>query len=293
MNWMGWAALGIGLLVAAGAGLVALGSARWASATHAELAKLDAARVPRPAGVDNVYDARELDGLPAPVQRYFRAVLKDGQPFIAAATFEFAGTINMSASGGEHGAQWKPFTSWQRAVVHRPGFLWNGSVAMLPGLSAYVHDSYIAGVGTLHAAMLGLFTVAEVHGGEAAARGELMRYFAEAAWYPTALLPSQGVRWEAVDDRSANATLVDGPTSLTLLFRFDEAGLITLVHADARGAWVGKDTVMLPWECSASNYQWRDGMMVPTRGEAAWLMPQGRKPYFIGNLTSLVYEFAL
>ena len=31
---------------------------------------------------------------------------------------------------------------------------------------------------------------------------------------------------------------------------------------------------------------------MPTRGEAAWLRPEGRKPYFIGNLTSLVYEFS-
>jgi len=111
-------------------------------------------------------------------------------------------------------------------------------------------------------------------------------------WYPTALLPSQGVRWLAVDDHSAKATLVDGTTSVALLFRFDKAGLITSAHADARGAWVGKDTVMLPWEVSASNYQWRDGMLVPTRGEAAWMQPEGRRPYFIGNLTSLVYEFA-
>ena len=286
MNWMGRTASGIGLLVAAGAGLVAFGSSRWASATQVKLALLEAAKLPAPAGH---YDAREIDGLPAPVQRYFRAVLKDGQPLIAAATFELAGTINMSASGGE---QWKPFTSWQRAVVHRPGFLWNGRVAMFPGLAARIHDSYISGVGTLHAAMLGLFTVAEVHGGGEIARGELMRYFAEMVWYPTALLPSQGVRWEAVDDRSANATLTDGPINLTLLFRFAEVGLITSVHADARGARVGKDTVMLPWDCSVSNYQLRDGMMVPTRGEAAWLRPEGRKPYFISSLTSLVYEFA-
>ena len=100
------------------------------------------------------------------------------------------------------------------------------------------------------------------------------------------------MRWAAVDDRSAKATLVDGPISLTLLFRFDGAGLIASGHADARGGGVGKDMVMLPWECSASNYQLRDGMMVPTVGEAAWLRPEGRKPYFIGRLTSLAYEFA-
>ncbi len=288
MNWMGWTALGAVLLVAGGAGLAALGRSRWADTTKAQIALLEAARVPAPAGLNKVYDARELDGLPAPVQRYFRAVLKDGQPLVAAATFELAGTINMSATG----ANWKPFTSWQRAVVHRPGFLWNGRVVMVPGLAALsnanVHDSYIAGVGTLHAAMLGLFTVAEVQGGGEIARGELMRYFAEMVWYPTALLPSQGVRWEAVDDHSANATLVDGLISLTLLFRFDDAGLITEIHADARGAGVGKDMLMLTWDCSVSNYQLRHAMMVPTRGAVA----KGGKPYFIGDLTSLVYDFS-
>ena len=285
MNALTWTALGFGLVVAAGIGLVAFGSSRWAGATQRQMAKLEAARLAVPAGR---YDAREIEGLPAPVQRYFRAVLKDGQPFIATATFELAGTINMSATGDN----WKPFTSWQRAVVQRPGFLWNGSVSMFPSLIAHVHDSYIAGVGTLHAAILGLFTVAEVQGRGEIARGELMRYFAEAIWYPTALLPSQGVRWTAVDDSSANATLVDGPISLTLKFRFDNAGLVTSVHADARGAGVGKDMVMLPWECSASHYEWRDGMMVPTRAEVAWLRPEGRKPYFIGKLTSLAYEWS-
>ena len=285
MNVLTSTALGFGLVAAAGIGLVAFGRSHWAGATQTQMAKLEAARLAMPAGR---YDAREIEGLPAPVQRYFHAVLKDGQPLIAATTFELAGTFNMSATG----EQWKPFTSTQRAVVHRPGFLWNGSVAMFPGVAVRVHDSYIAGVGTLHAAMLGLFTVAEVQGRGEIARGELMRYFAEAIWYPTALLPSQGVHWAAVDQSSANATLVDGPINLTLKFRFDDAGFITSVHADARGAGVGKDMVMLPWECSASHYELRDGMMLPTRAEVAWLRPEGRKPYFIGKLTSLAYQWS-
>lgn len=45
---------------------------------------------------------------------------------------------------------------------------------------------------------------------------------------------------------------------------------------------------MLPWDCSVSNYQLLHGMMVPTRGRVA----TGGKPYFVGDLTSLVYEFA-
>jgi hypothetical protein len=124
------------------------------------------------------------------------------------------------------------------------------------------------------------------------AQGELMRFFAEAAWYPTALLPSQGVRWDAVDERTARATLVDGAISLMLLFRFDDLGLIESVRAEARGRTVAKTVVMTPWEGRWSDYQVRDGMRVPTAGEVAWLAPEGRKPYWRGTITSLRYEVA-
>ena len=273
------------VFLAAGAiGLAACGARRWSKAAKALLGGIEAARLP---ASSRPYSPRELDSLPAPVQRYLRAVLKDGQPVIAAVTIEHAGTFNLSATA----EQWKPFTSRQRIVTRRPAFLWDARIALLPGLTARVHDGYVHGEGLLHAAVLGLFTVARLRGGGELARGELMRFLAEAAWYPTALLPSQGVRWEAVDDRSANATLVDGPLALTLLFRFNDVGLIDSVRAEARGAMVGKEIVMVPWECRLSDYQLRDGMSVPIAGEAAWLRPEGRQPYFRGTITSLAYEF--
>jgi len=290
MTWLPWLALFLCLLAVAVVGLSVLGTRRWADTTRALNRRLEAARLDESLRAPSSarFDARELEGLPAPVQRYFRAALKEGQPMIAAVTLDMAGRFNMSATG----EQWKPFTSRQRVVARRPGFLWDARVSMLPGLAVRVHDSYIAGGGLLHAALLGLFTVAKVEGGGEIARGELMRFFAEMAWYPTALLPSQGVRWEAIAHASANATLVDGPLTLTLLFRFNDAGLIDSVRAEARGAMVGKDMVMLPWEGRWSNYQMRGGMMVPITGEVAWLRPEGRKPYFIGSVTSLTYEFS-
>jgi hypothetical protein len=163
---------------------------------------------------------------------------------------------------------------------------------MLPGLPVRVVDSYIAGQGLLHAAVLGLFTVADISGGGEIARGEFMRFFAEAAWYPTALLPSQGVCWQAVDGTSANATITDGPLTLTLLFRFNDAGLIESFRAEARGAMVGKDVLMLPWEGNWSNYQTQGGLTVPFTGEVVWIRPEGRKPYFRGTVSALRHEFS-
>jgi hypothetical protein len=291
MTGLLWLGIALGALVVGAIVLRAVGAGRWAErvrmhASELESGSVDArGRLPSPAR----FDARELEGLPAPVQRYFRAVLTDGQPIIAAATLEMTGTMNLSATA----EQWKPFTSQQRVVTCRPGFLWDARVAMLPAVPAQVEDSYIAGHGRLIAKVLGLFTVADSQGEGEIARGEFMRYFAESPWYPTALLPSQGVRWQAVDDAAANATLVDGPIALTLLFRFDEAGLITSVHAESRGAGVGKDGVMLmlPWDCALSNYLPQDGMLIPMAGEAAWVRPEGRKVYFVGHVKTLRYGY--
>ena len=290
MTWLLWLGLALCVLAVAAVGLSAYGARLWADASETLLGKLEAGRVDHkqdgkpPAR----YDARELEGLPAPVQRYFRAALKDGQPIITAVTIDMAGTFNMSPTG----EQWKPFTSRQRVITRRPGFLWDARVRVLPGVTVRVVDSYIVGNGLLHATVQGLFTVADMRGGGEIARGELMRWFAEVAWYPTALLPSQGVRWEAVDDHSANATIVDGPLSLTLLFRFNDAGLIGSFRAEARGGMVGKKMVMAPWEGIWSNYQTRDGVQVPFTGEVAWMRPEGRKPYFVGTVTSLTFEFS-
>jgi hypothetical protein len=136
-----------------------------------------------------------------------------------------------------------------------------------------------------------LFTLAETQGGGEIARGEFMRYFAEAVWYPTALLPSQGVRWEAVDDHAAKAVLLDGPLAITLLFRFDDASMIESFRAEARGGMVGEVMVQAPWEGRFSDYRSQDGMRVPFAGEVAWIRPEGRKSYFKGTVTSATYEF--
>lgn len=288
MTWLTWLVLMAVALAIAAAILTSLGSMRWAEATQSLTAGLEAGRAPSTGAYPARYDASELKHLPAPVQRYFRAVLTNGQPIVTAATIQMTGTFNMSATG----EQWRSFTSRQRITTRRPGFVWDARISMLPGVTVRVIDSYIVGNGLLHATIQGLLTVADMRGGGEIARGEFMRYFAEAAWYPTALLPSQGVQWEAVDDRSANATMVDGPVTLTLLFRFNDAGPVESFRAEARGGMVGKTMVQAPWDGRFSNYQTRDGMSVPFAGEVAWMRAEGRKPYFKGAVTQVGYEFA-
>jgi hypothetical protein len=261
-----------------------LGASRWEKATRKLVARLDAGRSPVE---PDRFDPSELTSLPAPVGRYLRAVLREGQPLVTAVEIDHAGTFDM----GRDRPSWKPFTSRQRVVTRRPGFVWSARMSMAPGLPVHVHDVYVAGEGILRAALWGLVPVADLAGTPDLAQGELMRYLAETAWYPTALLPGQGVRWEAVDDGSARATLTDGGTTVTLLFRFGEDGLVRSVHADARGRSVGTASVPTPWEGRWSDYEERDGMRVPTEGEVGWILPEGWKPYWRGRIVGLGYEF--
>ncbi len=96
MTWLKWSGIALAVLFVVGIGAVAYGSCSWDKGTKSILVRLEAARItPYPLILPIRYDAQELEGLPAPVQRYFRAVLKDGQPIIAAASLDQAGTFNM------------------------------------------------------------------------------------------------------------------------------------------------------------------------------------------------------
>jgi hypothetical protein len=119
-----------------------------------------------------------------------------------------------------------------------------------------------------------------------------MRYLAEMAWYPTAFLPSQGVRWEAVDQHSARATLSDGPLNVSLLFRFNASGMIDSFRSDTRAHTDASRTIDLPWEGRFWNYALQDGMQVPLEGEVAWIHSDGAKPYWRGKMTQFKYKFA-
>lgn len=93
--------------------------------------------------------------------------------------------------------------------------------------------------------------------------------------YPTALLPSQGVTWSAVDETSARATLTDGRLVLNLLFPFGPDGPVSSIHADARAAPVKGVSVLLSW----------------ADGEAPYLTADGEQSCFRGTVMRIGYRF--
>ncbi|MEE3716777.1 DUF6544 family protein [Tumidithrix elongata RA019] len=281
MTWL----LTIATLILIGIGLaIVYGKYRWQLDTANLRAKFANERqLVKP----KFYREEELEGLPAPVQRFFRKVLRNGQPMIAAVKVMHRGQFNMS----ETEVKWNPFTSTQVAITQPPGFDWDGHIQMAPGVNAFVHDTYLLGKGNLHVSLLGLFALAHLHDTPELNQGELLRFFAEAAWYPTALLPSQGVRWEAIDDLSARGTLTDGATTASLVFRFNTDGAIDSVRADARYGTFGGKLLAMPWNCRFGEYTVQHGMSIPLYGEVEWERPEDTWLYFKGQIIEIDYEF--
>jgi hypothetical protein len=262
---------------------VLLAGARWRSATARLVARLQAASGD---GAPAVYSSSELDGLPAPVARYLRTVLKDGQPIPRRARIEQHGTFAVKATPDG----WRPFTAVQQFAARPAGFVWDARIRMAPGLDFLVRDAFVDGRGSMYGTILGLVPVVNVHDTPDIADGALVRFLAEAVWLPTALLPSQGVRWTPIDATSARATLTSGGTTVSLDFHFGADGLVERIYAPARGRDVAGTSVPTPWEGRWLAYAERGGVLVPVRGEVAWILPTGPLPYWRGEIGEVRYD---
>jgi hypothetical protein len=284
MGFLKFAVFGVGVLLLTLLIAAFLGQRQWRAEDQELISKME---VGQPRGNQMLVRDEEIKTLPPVVQSYFRAVLPERFALIRSAKIRHRGTFNM----GETADQWISFTSEQHVVTSPPGFIWSAKMAMFSGVPIHVRDAYVRREGILKPSLLGIYALADFKGGGALAEGELMRFLAEAAWYPTALLPSQGVVWQAVDDRSARATLQDGPNAVSLTFSFAPDGLTESVRAEARGRIVDGKTIPTPWEGRWSNYAQQNGMLVPMIGEVAWLLPEGRKPYWRGKIDGIIFSY--
>jgi len=232
----------------------------------------------------SAFDPSRLAGLPAPVARYLTFALSPGQRLIARAHIRSSGTFAAKPNA------WARFTADQEVRTAPPEFVWNARIAMLPLVPVHVRDRYVGGEGSMRAAVAGIVPMVNQHGTPELAAASLQRFLAEAVWYPTVLLPGNGLSWSAIDDRNARVTLTDGPTTVSLDVTFGAAGEIETISAmryrDVKGT-----PILTPWVGHHRDYTRLSSMMIPTSGDVAWVPPTGPEPYWRGRLVAATFEW--
>jgi hypothetical protein len=230
--------------------------------------------------------ATELAELPAPVQRYFAfAGVLDHAP-VRLAYMRHGGTFRASVDGA-----WMPIVGEELFSVNPPGFVWKGVINMAPGVAVTARDYYIAPRGNMLIRALGLVTIDDAKG-PAVDQGSMMRYFAEIAWLPTALLPGPHVQWKAIDDTTARLIVSDAEHREELTVAFDAEGWIVSITSPARTFKSGNVERVAPWGGVYSDYREVDGLQIPFSAEVIWHFPEGDLSYARFELTEVLFDAA-
>ncbi len=263
--------------------LLGAANATWSSRTAEVVAQLKGAGLSPP---DSAFAPRQLEDLPAPVARYLRAALRDGAPLPWYAVIRHEGVFradSVNRSG------WR-FRSVEEFDVRPPGYVWDARMGLGLGVSLFVRDAFTRSEGTTLARVAGLIPMVNAGGKAPLNEAALQRWLAETAWFPTALLPGQSVRWTAIDDSTARATVTSDSLSASLDFHFGADSLVSWVGSDSRARLVGDAFVPTPWRGRWSDWRWIEAQRIPYRGEASWELPTRTWEYWSGTVVSASYE---
>ncbi len=223
---------------------------------------------------DKKFSYDQLEGLPVPVQNYFKHVLEQGQPYISYLRLQHGGWFK---TGSDKKAM--DIKGEQYFTASRPGFVWKGKTSLFTA-----RDMYMGGKGRLVVSLFSLFKVADQQGPEVD-QGELLRWLGESVWFPTNLLPRENLQWSPVDSNRAKLTFTYKGLSVYYIVTFNNnhevVKLETQRHMEDQG--------LKPWVGQFSDYRNINGIRVPTVIEASWDLEEGLYTY--GHFTVKRFEY--
>lgn len=209
------------------------------------------------------------------MQRYFKHILKKGQPYIS--------YIRLTHDGQFKAGLDKDFgdiVGEQYFTTEKPGFIWKGTTNMF-----VARDMYLADNGRLIATILSIINVVDAHGTQYN-QGELLRWLSESVWFPTNLLPSERLKWSPIDANSAKLAFNYKDLSLFYIVTFNDKNEISQMETKRYMDEKNLET----WIIKPDNYAEKNGIIIPTKAEVFWRLKNGDFSYAKFNVTKIEYD---
>ena len=224
---------------------------------------------------DKVFTHQQMLNVPEPVQRYFKHVLKEGQPYVSYLRLTHTGQFKAGLK-----KQWTAIKGEQYFTTAKPGFIWKGKTSQFTAL-----DMYIAQKGRLVVFLFSLFKIVD-SSGDKFNQGELLRWLGESVWFPTNLLPGENLNWQPIDDTAAK--LIYKYNNLTLIYTvmFNDKDEIEQMETER---YLGEGGLE-KWVVKCGNYQVKNDMLVPMTAEVLWRLKEGDLSYAKFNVEKLEYN---
>jgi len=212
------------------------------------------------------------DGLPEPVERYFREVYGDSIPVIESAVI--AGRAKMRFNGIPVKGRYRFTHIAGQGYRHYIEVNWFG----LPLMK--VNERYLDGEGIMELP----FGISE---GEKIDQSANLGLWAECIWLPAILVTDERVQWEAADDETAILIVPMGEGEQRFVVRFDpQTGLLS--HLESMRYKDIDSMQKTLWLNETQKWDTVDGYLIPSIGAVTWF-DQG-KPWAVFEVEELVYN---
>jgi hypothetical protein len=229
--------------------------------------------------------AEEVAALPPPVARWLTASGVVDRPRVR--------TVHLHQRGQLRTAPDQPFMPAEAEQVFttaEPGFVWAVRVTMASLVPVAGRDQYLGGRGRMSIRAASLIPLVSADGAEID-QGTLLRFLGEIVWFPSAALAPY-IRWDAVDEQTARATMIYRGVTASALFTFDAAG--RMVHLTARRYQGGGPGARLEdWSVIAHAWTRMGGVVVPSKGTVSWRTSGRDFDYYRWEITGIEYDRGL
>lgn len=178
---------------------------------------------------------------------------------------------------------WMAFTATQTISTTSCAFDWRAKIGPWGLLS--VRDALVDGESRLDVTAMRVLPIARAANTPTLVRGELMRYLAEIAWAPQAILCNHALRWRVDDSTTISVSAGSDETSSEVLLSLDGNGRIDGGFAPDRPRSVANSMVPTPWRGRFSDYRLLGDCWVPFAGEVTWEIDGKTMSYWQGNIT--------
>jgi hypothetical protein len=177
---------------------------------------------------------------------------------------------------------WMAFRAEQTISNLHCAFDWRARTG--PFRSISVRDALTEGRGRLDVRALGFIPIAGANSSPALTRGELMRYLAELAWAPDAILLNTELRWREDGPDKLVVGAGSGETAAEVVLSLNNEGRIAGAFAPDRPRAAKTLFLPTPWRGRFSDYRRYKDMWLPFAGEVGWVIDGEETVYWQGQI---------
>jgi len=177
---------------------------------------------------------------------------------------------------------WMAFTATQTISTRSCEFDWLAKAGPFGMISA--RDALVHGEGRLDVMALGAIPIVRAEHTPALVRGELMRYLAELAWAPAAILLNTALRWREDGPDTLAVSAGAGETASEVILSLDGDGRIAGGFAPDRPRSATAPFLPTPWRGRFTDYRLHSDMWLPFAGEVGWEIDGKEVLYWQGRI---------